>query len=109
MEQNDFPGITIIESNMLKRGMGICLPPFGIVVYRGASLALKQHEYGHFLQYRQMGFLRFYLVVGLPSLWSAVFFPENHFNLKVEKDANKRASAFFGEDAPISNVLFWPK
>ena len=109
MEQNDFPGITIIESNMLKSGMGVCMPPFGIVVYRGVSLALKQHEYGHFLQYRQMGFFRFYLTVGFPSLWSATFFPKNHINLKVEKDANKRASIFFGKDAPISNVLLWPQ
>lgn len=109
MAQNDFPGIKIIESSILKRGMGVCLPPVGIIIYQGASLALKQHEYGHFLQYRQMGFFRFYLKVGIPSLWSATFYPRNHYNLNVERDANKRAAAFFGENAPISNARFWPR
>lgn len=109
MTTSDFPGIPIIETRWLKRGMGICIPPFGIFVYKGASRALKQHEYGHFLQYRQMGFWYFYFKVGFPSLCSAAFYPRNHHNLKVEKDANQKAVDFFGPDAPIANVRFWPR
>lgn len=109
MSKNKFPGINIIETNWLKKGMGVCIPPFAILVYDGASTAVKQHEYGHFLQYQQMGFIRFYLKVGLPSLYSAAFFPKKHHLLKVEKDANKRAVHFFGENAPVANGMLWPR
>ncbi len=109
MTKRDFPGISIIETRWLKAGMGICIPPFGIFVSPGVSHALKQHEYGHFLQYRQMGFWKFYFGVGFPSLWSATFNPRNHHNLKVEKDANQRAVDFFGPDAPVANIRFWPR
>ena len=109
MTQSEFPGISITETRWLRRGIGVCIPPFGIFVYQGASHALKQHEYGHFLQYRQMGFFSFYLRVGFPSLCSAAFYPSNHQNLRVEKDANKKAVEFFGPDAPVANVFYWPR
>ncbi len=92
----DFPGISIRESKLLKWGMGVCLPPFGIFVYEGASIAVKQHEFGHFLQYQEMGFLKFYLFVGIPSLWSAALFPKLHHQRSFEKNANERSRAFFG-------------
>lgn len=109
MQQKNFPGITVFTSNLLKPGMGICLPPFGIFVHPGASTGLCQHEYGHFLQYREMGFWRFYLFVGIPSLKSALFKPHEHQTLKVEKDANKRATKFFGQNSPIANPIIWPR
>lgn len=108
MSHKLFSGIRIYELSWMKKGMGVCLPPLGVFVCGGASLALKQHEYGHYLQYKGMGFWRFYLNVGIPSLRSAIFNPQNHSTLEVEKDANRRAVAFFGKAAPINNPNFWP-
>jgi len=74
-----FEGVRIYESSRLGEGYncgGIALPGIGIIVGVGAfsekkDIGLVQHEYGHILQYRLIGWLRFYLFVGLPSLISA--------------------------------------
>lgn len=108
MSHKLFSGIKIYESSWMKRGLGVSLPPLGIFVSQGASLALKQHEYGHYLQYKEMGFWQFYTKVGFPSFMSASFNPQNHSRLEVEKDANRRAVLFFGKDAPINNSYLWP-
>ena len=109
MKDKAFTNIKIYEKKSMKKGTGICLPPLGIFVSKGASLALKQHEYGHFLQYKAMGFWKFYLYIGIPSIKSAYFNPRNHRLHPVEKDANKRASIYFGKDAPINNQQIWPQ
>ncbi len=94
--EEDFDGIRIMEISFMPKGSGVSLPPFGILVGRNASINLKQHEYGHYLQYRVMGFFRFYIEVGLPSLWSATFHPRIHYLQSFEVDANRRAREYFG-------------
>ena len=74
-----YQGVLIYESPRLGYGYnsgGIALPGIGIIVGVGAfsnqlDIGLVQHEYGHFLQYRLIGWFRFYLMVGIPSLFSA--------------------------------------
>jgi hypothetical protein len=75
----NYEGVRIYESPRLGHGYnsgGIALPGLGIILGVGAyskklDLGLVQHEYGHFLQFRLIGWLRFYLLVGIPSLLSA--------------------------------------
>ena len=106
--ETDFSGIKVQEHRLLRQGTGVCLPPLGIFVYKGASIAVKQHEYGHYLQYRAMGFWKFYLLVGIPSLWSATLFPKRHRYRSFERDANNRSRAFFGENTVLSDLISWP-
>lgn len=103
----DFSGIRICETSFFKKGSGICLPPIGVFVSKNASLAIKQHEYGHFLQYQEMGFFYFYFQIGLPSLWSATFFPKLHHQRSFERDANKRSRAYFGTHSALTKIEYW--
>lgn len=72
-------GIRIYESSWFGKGFysgGLALPGIGIFVGEGTfsnqlNVPLVFHEYGHFLQFRQTGWLRFYFCIGLPSLISA--------------------------------------
>ena len=74
-----FEGVRIYESSRLGCGYnsgGLALPGFGIIVGKGTfsegkDIGLVQHEYGHILQYRMIGWFRFYLMVVIPSLISA--------------------------------------
>lgn len=55
---------------------GIALPGYGIIVAPGAyskrqDILTVYHEFGHFLQARQTGYIIFYICIGLPSLLSA--------------------------------------
>lgn len=96
---------------------GITTPPLGIFVEEGASVALKQHEYGHFLQYRKMGAVNYYMNVALPSiineaenkleraLFGRTVFSVPHFYYRTETNANSQSQSFFGNGAPISS---WP-
>lgn len=103
----DFPGIKVRECKILKRGMGVCIPPLGIFVHEGASVAIQQHEYGHYLQYQELGFLRFYFFVGIPSLWSATLFPRTHNRQSYERDANRRSRVFYGEYSELVDRNYW--
>ena len=106
-EYNYYPGIALFETSLMKPGYGITIPPLGIWVGKGTSLATKQHEYGHYLQYKSMGFGGFYGDVGFPSLYSAWKNSSYiHGQQWFERDANSRAHSFFGS---YSNLGSWPK
>jgi len=56
---------------------------------------LLQHEYGHVLQSRQLGWL-YLLVVGLPSIFTAIFRNKlNHKANPVEVNADAQANKYF--------------
>ncbi len=110
-----YKGINIIETSLIKGG--IALPPLMILVAKGSHESLKQHEYGHFLQYKKLGALAFYGKVGLPSLWNCI---ENkweekkyagikysvpHSYHRVETEANDLAKAHFGKHSALA---CWP-
>ena len=73
----DIEGVPVYETPHLGCGYGsagLCLPGIGIFVGQGtyeADVDVVRHEFGHILQARTIGFLSFYLIVGLMSLMSA--------------------------------------
>lgn len=55
-----------------KRGGGVSLGRY-IFLYKDADLTTVQHEYGHTLQSRKLGWL-YLLIVGIPSaIWAGCF------------------------------------
>ena len=107
---NMYQGIKVYQFKKMRGG--ITLPPFGIIVKKVPENEwLIQHEYGHQLQYKEVGAINYYLKIGIPSLWNTI---ENHLDLEnglglsvphrkyeAETDANSRAQKWFGPDAPI--------
>ncbi len=109
-----FHGISVYETSRLGLGYdsaGLCLPGIGIFIGKGTyteanDVDLLRHEFGHILQAREIGYLSFYLCVGLPSLLSAWTggFGRGHQSFWVEGWCNTLAKDFFTrEDSRI-----WP-
>ncbi|WP_200586667.1 hypothetical protein [Pedobacter segetis] len=108
-----FEGVKIYESKFIDHGHGITLPNFGIFLSpetfsKQKDLWLVKHEFGHILQHRELGFIKFYLKIGLPSLWSAIkqnllenYYHQNH---AVEREANDKSFQYFDKpsDWPIA-------
>lgn len=101
-----FEGTSIYESSLFKTGNGLTIPEIGIITYVGCfskkeDMAVIKHEFGHILQYKKLGGLKFYFRIGLPSLWSAiraaVFKNYLHQNHRVEIEANYLAYQYFNE------------
>jgi hypothetical protein len=90
----------ITECNILG---AVCLPPFGIYVNNNAPEHVRQHEYGHYLQYLEYGAAKYYLTVGIPSLFSAgLSMHGEHKKKDYERDASRRAVEYFGENSEIA-------
>lgn len=74
-----YEGVSIYETPRLGYGYnsgGLALPGFGIIIGDGTYSKAKdedivKHEFGHILQARMIGYICFYLFVGIPSLLSA--------------------------------------
>jgi hypothetical protein len=72
---------------------------------------ILQHEFGHYLQYTEMGSLKYLLHVGIPSIWSSWHNKAQVHNRKhYEIDANIRAYNYFNKpddwnirENPLSN------
>lgn len=100
-----FEGIRIYEIYGLTGGAAFSLPGFGIFTGQGhsADTDLLRHEFGHILQARSYGYLRFYLLTAPASLFSAFcerLIP-NYFHryAAVELSANALSYAYFGGPA----------
>ncbi|MEL6122306.1 MAG: hypothetical protein AAFR14_01190 [Bacteroidota bacterium] len=101
-----FHQVSIYETRWMGsdlRSAGLCLPGIGVLVGDGVysrrtNLSLVMHEYGHILQFRRVGWWRFYLIIGLSSLLSAVSngFGRGHMSYWTEYWANHLAKSFFG-------------
>lgn len=52
------------------------------------------HEYGHFLQERSMGHIRYFFRVALPSLWSLIRRPLRHGKKSFEREATRLGLEF---------------
>jgi hypothetical protein len=107
-----FEGVTIYESSFIKKGHAITLAPLGIFIAHDIFNLQKdsfliKHEFGHILQYRKLGFLRFYILIGIPSLYSAIkasiITNYHHQTAKVEVEANLYAYHYFNQP------LDWPQ
>ncbi|MEO5909307.1 MAG: hypothetical protein ABIP95_00380 [Pelobium sp.] len=99
-----FEGVKIYESSLFGLGHGLTIPEIGIIVSKGAFSQnsdpwLIKHEFGHTLQYKEKGTLKFYFRFGLPSLFSALLqnIKKNvsHKNHVVEVDANLKSFKYF--------------
>ncbi len=101
------PGINVLETSFMAKDEGITLPPFGIVVDSETSLDVIQHEYGHYLQYKELGLIDFYKNIGLPSIYNglenSLHIPKSvpHRYYRTETDANYRAQKFYNSSQPI--------
>ncbi|WP_190277249.1 hypothetical protein [Taibaiella lutea] len=113
-QAESYLGINVYEKQWMQGG--ITLPPFGIIVEKyNTNTALKQHEYGHKLNYDENGFTKYYRDIAILSLyntfenkldkWSGSSLSIPHKYYFSETDANTRAQEFFGPTAPINN---WP-
>lgn len=101
-----FENTKIYETKFIGEGHGITLPNFGIFLFPGTyslqkDLWLVKHEFGHILQYQEMGFIKFYLKIGVPSFWSAIkqslYKNYHHQTHKVELDANRKSYHHFNQ------------
>jgi len=101
----NFHNVAIYEASWMGSGhssAGITLPGYGIIVGSGVyseekDLQLVMHEYGHILQYRLIGWWRFYLIVGISSLLSAWTngYKKGHQNHWTESWCNHLSRAYF--------------
>ena len=106
---NETPGISVYETGLMPEGSGVTLPLFGIFVGSSPTTGLVQHEYGHYLQYKELGFLGFYKNIGAPSVYNEIehdlgipyVVPHRYF--RTETDANRRSQLFYDSGQPIQN------
>ena len=104
-----FEQVKIYESPRLgsgKNSSAIALPGIGIIVGDGVyskqlDLPTVKHEFGHFLQFRKTGFIKFYILVGLPSLLSAWlnWHGKGHNHYWTELWCNHLASNYFSDES----------
>ena len=59
------------------------------------SVLMIAHEYGHFLQQRELGFWRYLWRVAYPSVLSVLRDPYGHLHHPVEEDATRRGLRYY--------------
>lgn len=96
----DYPGVNIYETEYSNYG-GITLSNIAIFVPKGQELWVKQHEYGHFLDFKNnlySSHILYYGYIGVPSLFSAITSEnsEEHHKTYTEQRADKEAIKYFG-------------
>ncbi len=101
-----YPGLIIHETNMLKRGADIVVPPHIFVAgdyrkYYGESIL--QHGYGHYLQFKKHGIFYYYVVIAPVSIWAAIL--KNDYAW-TEIEANILAHDFFGVKSLMGSKHF---
>ncbi|MCA6435102.1 MAG: hypothetical protein IM592_01380 [Bacteroidetes bacterium] len=94
--------VPVFESSKMGSG-GITLPPFGIIVGVGVfnsddnyDKSLLAHEYGHWLQFQDLGSELYYMIIGTYSSCFALGITSNDWT---EIDANNRGYNFL--DKPL--------
>jgi hypothetical protein len=124
------PGISVYQTSLIRRGSGICLPGIGIFIHKEVKgehfRRLVQHEYGHFLDFKNglegkritllgSAFLGFYLLIGLPSLLNLTAgfrllspFKGDHRTFWTELRANRLAKEFFGKELAPNFERYFP-
>ena len=68
---------------------------------------LITHEHGHFLEFRELGAYRYYVGIGIPSLWNNLFpgYTGDYFNQPWELNANRLAGLPLSECATLDDVI----
>ena len=70
--------------------------------YNSFGVGVLRHEHGHFLEYQQLGFLRYFLGIGYPSLTNPSFKP--YFNQPWEVHADMIADNFFRDSHTVEAI-----
>jgi RHS repeat-associated protein len=104
-----YPGIQVYRHcNWATQGFSAA--PIGIFItdnnYKGIMLedeSYVQHEYGHYLQYKEVGAYDYYLKIAIPSAIDLFLHPKTHHIQPYEIDANRRSNAFFGGRSKMGN------
>jgi RHS repeat-associated protein len=103
-----YPGIEIYQNRNPNDDTAVTLPGNAIYIgggYKGDELTMvMQHEYGHYLQYKEVGMWDFYTKIGYPSLTST----GNHQVFWTETWANRLAYNFFGNNIHPKFTTFYP-
>lgn len=121
---SNYPGAIIIESSSMPTGSGVTIPPFIVVSPGyGNNTTLLDHEYGHILQFIQlggllnpsMGYALYLLIIGGPSLYSAWQAGQDvghdHDQFYTEKWANQLSYWLQGSPSNWdfdANPVYWP-
>lgn len=98
---------------------GVTIPERGIIVGKGVftggklrGLAMIQHEFGHILQYREIGPKAYWTVVAPESLIDCATRPKEHYRYWTETWANFLSQKYFGNkwirslQYPAKNISF---
>lgn len=104
--QNSYPGLRIHAIGWLKKGSDVVIPPHLFVAAdypEHYGEAIIQHGYGHYLQYKKYGPLKYYMVIAPRSIQAAI--QRNDFEA-VEIEANILAHEFFGEKSLMGGKHF---
>lgn len=114
-----FQGINLYESSMLPEGSAATLPGRGIILSTGQyslnstlryTTELLQHEFGHILQAREVGFQAFYKLIAPESFASATLNGVggwSHSTFWTETWANYLSNNYFGVNSLLNNPA-WP-
>ncbi len=102
-----FQGVRLICLNAgdLRKGAAVALPGIGIITGKSnlQNVNLLRHEFGHFLQYRSMGFLFYWGRIAPLSLRSALKARKkrdyNHMSCWTEWSANLLSYNYFKKPA----------
>jgi hypothetical protein len=94
------PGVTV--SSSMTWFANWSYPGLGIHVAKGQPIGTIQHEYGHYLQYQQIGILQYTFGVAIPSMWNLTF-GTNHDYQPYELEATTLAHDFYGANSQVSN------
>lgn len=101
--EGNFHGVGVYSSAVLKNGRAFSV---GSAIFIGTDNVwnnpqkhfILQHEYGHYLQYTELGKWKYIFHIAIPSLHSAFWNkPFIHNKKSFEIDANRRAFRFFSE------------
>ena len=83
----------------------VTIPERGIIAAEGSfssgkrfGVALMQHEFGHILQYRNIGSSAYWRIIAPESLASATLNPSAHYRFWTETWANYLSKGYFGRN-----------
>ena len=83
-------------------------PGLGIFVGKDEPIATRQHEYGHYLQYQQIGIIQYTVGVAIPSALNLLGGASNyeHDRQPYELRATTLAHDFYGPNSRVNNYNY---
>ncbi|HVW98380.1 MAG TPA: hypothetical protein VHA56_20605 [Mucilaginibacter sp.] len=99
---NETPGVNVYHN--LTFGGNWSYPGLGMHLYPNQPLSTRQHEYGHYLQYKQMNIVSYTWFVAIPSsinrgLINMGLHTNDHDRQPYELEASTLADKFYGKNS----------